>query len=198
MVESLDIGAMIIADKVSRHVMANYYTLLLDALQLEADRLGYFFAQSDTGAIMLPTLNENLAWKVRFRRICYLYPNLNEDWCRLVEEGMSDGSAKQFLRAMLAALAALGIRLQGGPDVCSQLEEEECRLREKSEWLPAPAPAPPTDDGISCLASEFFAWLELREPKDGVDAGVVNGCADELHKHANVTGPLSMVVKNPL
>lgn len=49
MIEALNIATMPIADKVQRHMMASYYALQLDALEAEAKRLGYFFAQANTG-----------------------------------------------------------------------------------------------------------------------------------------------------
>ena len=48
MIDALNIATMPIADKVHRHMLASYYALQLDALQAEAKRLGYFFAQADT------------------------------------------------------------------------------------------------------------------------------------------------------
>ena len=59
MIESLNIATMPIADKVHRHMLASYYALQLDALQAEAKRLGYFFAQADTAATMPPVLADS-------------------------------------------------------------------------------------------------------------------------------------------
>lgn len=61
MIDALNIATMPIADKVQRHMMASYYALQLDALQAEAKRLGYFFAQADTADYMPPTLADCLA-----------------------------------------------------------------------------------------------------------------------------------------
>ena len=74
MIEALNIATMPIADKVQRHMMASYYALQLDALEAEAKRLGYFFAQADTAATMPPVLADCLARAVIFRRESYLYP----------------------------------------------------------------------------------------------------------------------------
>ena len=109
MIDALNIATMPIADKVHRHMLASYYALQLDALQAEAKRLGYFFAQADTAATMPPVLAERLAWATEYRRKCYLFPNCPESWERQTSDSMSDGYAQEHCRSMLAALAALGI-----------------------------------------------------------------------------------------
>jgi hypothetical protein len=83
MIDALNIATMPIADKVQRHMLASYYALQLDALQAEAKRLGYFFAQADTAATMPPVLAELLgAGDVIYRRESYLFPNCPESWER--------------------------------------------------------------------------------------------------------------------
>ena len=133
MIESLNIATMPIADKVHRHMLASYYALQLDALQAEAKRLGYFFAQADTAATMPPVLADCLARAVEYRRRCYLYPNCPESWERQTTDSMSDGYAQEHCRSMLAALAALGIRLQEGP------QPAPCWLRRNAASARKPA-----------------------------------------------------------
>lgn len=160
----LNIATMPIADKVHRHMLASYYALQLDALQAEAKRLGYFFAQADTAAIMPPVLVERLAWATDYRRKCYLYPNCPESWERQTADSMSDGYAKEHCRSMLAALAALGIRLQEGPQACALLAAEECRQREKASLPPELLPRSEVDG--SSFVDEIFAALDT--PKGGI------------------------------
>ena len=82
MIDALNIATMPIADKVHRHMLASYYALQLDALQAEAKRLGYFFAQADTAATMPPVLADCLARAVMYRRECYLNPDAPDIWGR--------------------------------------------------------------------------------------------------------------------
>ena len=164
MIDALNIATMPIADKVQRHMMASYYALQLDALQAEAKRLGYFFAQSDTAATMPPVLAERLAWATEYRRKCYLYPNCPESWERQTDDSTSDGYTQEHCRSMLAALAALGIRLQESPQACALLAAEECRLREKASLPPTPEPSPDSEIEVSSFVSGFFDTL--KEPKE--------------------------------
>ena len=159
--DSLNIATMPIADKVHRHMLASYYALQLDALQAEAKRLGYFFAQADTAATMPPVLADCLARAVEYRRRCYLYLNCPESWERHTADSMSDGYAQEHCRSMLAGLAALGIRLQEGPQACALLAAEECRQREKASLPPEPSPLSEVE--VSSFVDEFFTALDTRK-----------------------------------
>ena len=158
MIESLNIATMPIADKVHRHMLASYYALQLDALQAEAKRLGYFFAQADTAATMPPVLADCLARAVMYRRECYLNPDAPDIWESRTDTAMRDGYAPETLRAMLAALAALGIRLQESPQACALLAAEECRQREKASLPPEPSPLSEVE--VSSFVDEFFTKLD--------------------------------------
>jgi len=163
MIYALNIASMPIADKVHRHMLASYYALQLDALQTEAKRLGYFFAQADTAATMPPVLAERLAWATEYRRKCYLYPNCPAEWWdRYASDRMSEGYAQEHCRSMLAALAALGVRLQESPQACALLAAEECRQREKASLQPEPSPLSEVE--VSSFVNEFFTKLD--EPKE--------------------------------
>ncbi|CAM5540738.1 hypothetical protein AFAE65S_04276 [Alcaligenes phenolicus] len=166
MIEALNIATMPIADKVQRHMMASYYALQLDALEAEAKRLGYFFAQADTAATMPPVLADCLARAVIFRRESYLYPENPEDWEWRTNGSMGDGFGPETLRAMLAALAALGIRLQESPQAAALLAAEECRQREAASVPPEPEPAPVLASGtdVARFVDEFFDSLDA--PKE--------------------------------
>lgn len=162
MINELNIATMPIADKVHRHMLASYYALQLDALQAEAKRLGYFFAQADRADCMPSTLADCLARAVEYRRKCYLYPNCPESWERQTSDSMSDGYAQEHCRSMLAALAALGIRLQESPRACVLLAEEECRQRENANLSPASSPL--TEVELSSVFDDFF--IKLDAPKE--------------------------------
>lgn len=164
MIESLNIATMPIADKVHRHMLASYYALQLDALQAEAKRLGYFFAQADTAATMPPVLADCLAWAVMYRRECYLNPDAPDIWESRTDTAMRDGHAQETLRAMLAALAALGIRLQEGPQACALIAAEKCRQREKASLPPEPSPLSEVE--VSSFVDEFFNALDA--PKQDI------------------------------
>ena len=164
MIEALNIATMPIADKVQRHMMASYYALQLDALQAEAKRLGYFFAQAETAATMPPVLADCLARAVMYRRECYLNPDAPDIWESRTDTAMRDGYAPETLRAMLAALAALGIRLQAGPQAYALLAAEECRQREKASLPPEPSPL--SEGEVSSFVDEFFTKLDA--PKEEV------------------------------
>ncbi len=137
MKDALNISTMQIADKVQRHIMASFYTLQLNALQIEAERFGYFFAQADTAATMPPVLAERLAWAMEYLRKSYLYPNCPDGWERKTDRSMSDGYAQMHCRDILAALEALGIRLQEGPKACVLLAAEDSRQRSEKDRLNA-------------------------------------------------------------
>jgi hypothetical protein len=77
---------------------------------------------------------------------------------------MRDGFAPETLRAMLAALAALGIRLQEGPQACALIAAEECRQREKASLPPEPSPLSEVD--VSSFVDEFFTKLDA--PKEDI------------------------------
>ena len=98
MIDALNIATMPIADKVQRHMMASYHALQLNALQAEANRLGYFFAQANSTATMPPVLAERLAFATEYRRRCYLYPNCPTDWEKNTGWSMNDGYAQGFCR----------------------------------------------------------------------------------------------------
>lgn len=164
MIESLNIATMPIADKVHRHMLASYYALQLDALQAEAKRLGYFFAQADTAATMPPVLADCLARAVMYRRECYLNPDAPDIWESRTDTAMRDGFAPETLRAMLAALAALGIRLQEGPQACALIAAEKCRQREKASLPPEPSPLSEVE--VSSFVDEFFNALDA--PKQDI------------------------------
>lgn len=133
---------MPIADKVHRHMLASYYALLLDALQAEAERLGYFFAKANTAATMPTVLADYLARAVMYRRESYLMPDAPDIWESRTDTAMCNGYAPELLRAMLAALAALGIGLQEGPLANALLaaeEQAECE-RQRASLPPMPDP----------------------------------------------------------
>ncbi len=163
MKEALDIATMPIADKVQRHMMASYYAAQLDALQAEAKRFGYFFAQADTAAWLPPLLAECLARAVLYRRECHLYPEAFEDWDWQTTCAMRGGFGLETLRAMLAALEALGIRLQESPQAAALLAAEDLRQREAASVPPEPeeaAPVLPSETDVSKFVDEFFAKLD--------------------------------------
>ena len=164
MIDALNIATMPIADKVHRHMLASYYALQLDALQAEAKRLGYFFAQADTAATMPPVLAERLAWATEYRRKCCLFPNCPESWERQTADSMSDGYAQEHCRSLVAALAALGIRLQESPQAFALLAAEECRQREKASLPPEPSPLSEVE--VSSFVDEFFTKLDA--PKEDI------------------------------
>lgn len=164
MIDALNIATMPIADKVHRHMLASYYALQLDALQAEAKRLGYFFAQADTAATMPPVLADCLARAVMYRRECYLNPDAPDIWESRTDTAMRDGYAPETLRAMLAALAALGIRLQEGPQACALIAAEKCRQREKASLPPEPSPLSEVE--VSSFVDEFFNALDA--PKQDI------------------------------
>ena len=168
MVDALNIATMPIADKVQRHVMASYYALQLDALQAEAKRLGYFFAQADTAATLPPVLAERLAWATEYRRWQYLYPNCPEIWERQTNDSMSEGYAQEYCRSMLVALAALGVRLQEGPQASDLLSAEVCHQREKATTSLLPEPLPSTEIEAIGSLSEFFD--NYKDPKEDASA----------------------------
>lgn len=128
--DALNIATMPIADKVRRHIMASYYAVQLDVLQTEAKRLGYFFAQADKAATMPPTLADCLARAVMHRRESYLCPEAPEVWEPRTDAAMREGYGPEILRSMLAALDALGIRLQESSQAYALLAAEECRVPE--------------------------------------------------------------------
>ena len=127
---TLNIATMPIADKVRRHMAASYYALQLNDLQVEANRLGYLFAQAETAATMPLDLAFHLAWNTEYTRIRREYPNARENWARWTADNMDNGYAKGNLRDMLAALTALGIRLQETPLALALLADEKYRLYE--------------------------------------------------------------------
>ena len=63
-----------------------------------------------------------------------------------------------------SALAALGIRLQEGPQACALLAAEECRQREKASLPPEPSPL--SEAEVSSFVDEFFTKLDA--PKEEV------------------------------
>ncbi|HAT2714688.1 TPA: hypothetical protein I8303_003469 [Aeromonas hydrophila] len=148
----LNIATIPIADKVQRHMMASYYALQLEALQSEAKRLGYYFAQSDFAANIPPVLAERLAWATEYRRRSYLYPNIPTKWERQVRWSMEDGYAQEYLSSMLAALAALGVRLQAGPQAYDLLAAEVCCQLEKNNLPSEPGPIRDSEFGVPSLA----------------------------------------------
>jgi hypothetical protein len=162
MIDALDIATMPIADKVQRHLMASYYALQLDALQAEAKRLGYFFARADTAATMPPVLADRLAWATEYRRMVYQNPNVPEKWVAWMSGSMSDGYPQEHLRSMLAALAALGIRLQVSPQAGALLAAEECRQREQAGLPPEPRPLL----GVEVSGFDSGLFDKIDEPKE--------------------------------
>ena len=162
MIDALDIATMPIADKVQRHLMASYYALQLDALQAEAKRLGHFFARADTAATMPPVLADRLAWATEYRRMGYQNPNVPGKWVAWINSSMSDGYPQEHLRSMLAALAALGIRLQESPRARALLAAEECRQREQASLPPEPPPLSEVE--VSGFVAGFFDKID--EPEE--------------------------------
>ena len=144
MIDALNIATMPIADKVHRHMLASYYALQLDALQAEAKRLGYFFAQADTAATMPPVLADCLARAVMYRRECYLNPDAPDIWESRTDTAMRDGYAPETL--------------QEGQQACVLLAAEECRQREKASLPPEPSPLSEVE--VSSFVDEFFTKLD--------------------------------------
>jgi len=93
-----------------------------------------------------------------YRRECYLNPDAPDIWESRTDTAMRDGYAQEMLRAILAALAALGIRLQEGPQACALLAAEECRQREKAS-LPH-VPSPRSEVKVSSFVDELFTDLD--------------------------------------
>ena len=123
----LNIATMPIADKVQRYMMASLYALQLEALQKEATRLDYHFCRAESGVAIPAGLLERLAYAVEYKRKSYLYPHqTSEFWVWNTRQSMGDGYAQEFVQSMLAALAALGVRLQEGSHAHSLLAAEEC------------------------------------------------------------------------
>lgn len=155
--DALNIATLPIADKVQRHMMASYYAIQLDKLQEEAKRLGYYFARAVLAAPVPPILAECLAHAVEYRRRAYLNPNQPpEEWERLTRYSMDDGYAQEHLRSMLAALSALGVRLQEGPGAFALLRTEE-RRRLQTES----APLCPTSKHAGSSSTEEAASCDL-------------------------------------
>lgn len=111
-------------------------------------------------------LADCLARAVIFRRESYLYPENPEDWEWRTNGSMGDGFGPETLRAMLAALAALGIRLQESPQAAALLAAEECRQREAASVPPEPEPAPvlAAETDVARFVDEFFDSLDA--PKE--------------------------------
>ena len=76
---------------------------------------------------------------------------------------MRGGFGLETLRAMLAALEALGIRLQESPQAAALLAAEDLRQREAASVPPEPeeaAPVLPSETDVSKFVDEFFAKLD--------------------------------------
>lgn len=132
MTEILNLCSMAIADKVQRHMMANYYTVQLEALQDEAKRLGYYFASTELAAITPSILVDCLAYAVDYRRRSYLYPRLApEEWERITRDAIKDGYPQVHVRDLLTALEALGVRIQESPEALELITCEESRERRR-------------------------------------------------------------------
>lgn len=128
---NIDIFANDIANKVHQKTNAIFYSVQLEALQIEAERLGFFFARNDTAAIVTPLLAERLASVTAYKRFSFLYPNDFLDWDRLVSDQMENGYAPKHLVSLLEALAELGIRLQESPQATVLLKNEEEQKQDK-------------------------------------------------------------------
>lgn len=154
--DALNIATMPIADKVRRHIMASYYAVQLDVLQTEAKRLGYFFAQADKAATMPPTLADCLARAVMHRRESYLCPEAPEVWEPRTDAAMREGYGPEILRSMLAALDALGIRLQESPQAAALLAAQKWPTRELHK----------TSDGV--VGASILPYFADLHGKDGL------------------------------
>ncbi len=173
--ETLNIATMPIADKVQRHMMASYYAIQLDALQKEAKRLGCYFAKADTAAPIPPTLTECLASTIEYRRNSYLTPNKTaEAWEQQTRYSLEDGYAQEYLRSMMAALAALGVRLQEGPETLALLAAEECRQREVTWPRPNPEPEYAEHADSAATAAQAFSGT----PRIEIDEAAPNAHVD--------------------
>lgn len=117
--QPMDIASAEVAGEVHRVIHVQFYMTLLDAVQEEARKVGFDFYRSGSGVASdgrewLPaSLEENLARALAERRRAELFPRQPaEDRERGVRLDMSDGYAHAYVRQVIAALAAQGIRLQ--------------------------------------------------------------------------------------
>lgn len=113
MENKIDISSLPIADKVGRYARASYYAALLDSMQSEAWRLGFFFGQEDEGVEMPPALVNFLSYAIGYCHAKYLCPDLPPiRWEERAEEDIFSGWSGILLMDMVAGLTALGLRLQ--------------------------------------------------------------------------------------
>ncbi len=131
------------------HMNAEFYKVKLDALQSEAKRLGYYFARSDTAAIMPPLLACCLAESINYHRDAFLYPKETPaDWEESTRFRMNNGYAEQIMTGMIKALDTLGLRLQETPEAVRLLADEELRRREQE--------SAPDDLSLDKIPSGFY------------------------------------------
>lgn len=117
-IDEINISALPIASKVSRHAQASLFASMLDALQEESSRLGYRFVMFDYGGYLYlkPDVRQCIARAVLLRRNHFLYPRRSRaERQEVVDRQMRDGYGETMLDVLLNALEALGVRIKEGP-----------------------------------------------------------------------------------
>lgn len=163
----LNIGAAEIAAQT--HKLANVwmYQVTLEALQVEAARIGYCFTTGSETAI-LPDAAKGILGRalVRARRK-HVDPLLDSEKLELfLHDDEATGYTCAWLETVLKALEAQGVCLKAGPDAEDLLKahvEEQRKLREGEAPKPPPeAFGTETEDGVP-LGSELGLepWPEV-------------------------------------
>jgi hypothetical protein len=114
--ELVSLGAMPIADKVTRFLQARFYSVQLAALEASAAAIGCAFVQRPDAHEMPSDVEEHLAFAVMLAREACLAANESpQAHYRTAQARLEDGYATALLREITAALEALGLRLQVRP-----------------------------------------------------------------------------------
>lgn len=112
----LDLATMPIADKVSRYMQARSYAAQLGALQEEAEMCGCRFAVAANSDDIPVELEDHLGFVLMVAKSAEWAPaEPVSEHRKYALARLADGAGKALLRDILAALAALNVRLLIGP-----------------------------------------------------------------------------------
>ena len=113
------------------YVNRNLYTIKLEVLQEEANRIGYIFVRNADNCEDIPEkIFDMLARAVDYRVQMYLCP-LNNDYDYVINSHMWDGFPQVVLRELLDGLDKMGIRLQKKyPHISFSDSSEDTRIEE--------------------------------------------------------------------
>lgn len=113
----VDIASLDVATKVDQFVNTEWYASILQAMQKEAERLGYTFVKTESTAILPPIVAERLAFALCFQRESFQSPLEEKSRTeKIVGRLFLNGFAQQLFTSMMGGLSSCGVGLEAGAD----------------------------------------------------------------------------------